>query len=314
MLAWRLADKGGLLRRIWRSVGSSRRFREAIWELRAANRAHDASERRRHLKEFRLIFGMTATSVDVQGVRMNIDLRDLGVAQVMYDERDYEPLETGFVLRNLRSGSVFIDIGANIGYFSVKAAKVTGPSGRVIAIEPEPYNFELLRTNIQANGTGSLITALNIALASSEGVAYLHKSTTNFGDHRLYFGDTMRETTVVRTRTLDDVVRQLGLDKIDLIKMDVQGFECHVLEGMREILENMRPSLLTEFWPEGLQSAGGSPSAFLNAFTRAGYRMYRLHGDGLQETSYENVMQYVPERDPAQPDAAYLNLVFIPGL
>jgi FkbM family methyltransferase len=168
----------------------------------------------------------------IAGMNMRIDLRDEGVGHIMYDSRDYEPVETRFVTQTLKPGGVFLDIGANIGFYSVQASRVAGPEGRVVAIEPDSYNFGLLKQNIRANQVGAPITPLNIALGEDPGVAYLHKNPLNFGDHRMYgkVADA-RHTTEVTVKPLDMVVRDLALPQVDLIKMDVQGFEFHVLRA-----------------------------------------------------------------------------------
>jgi FkbM family methyltransferase len=258
---------------------------------------------------------MNVANIDVSGIRMRVNLLDEGVAHQMYDKREYEQVETNFVAQKLTSGAVFVDIGANIGFYSIQASKVVGPSGVVVAIEPEPYNLSLLKHNLHVNRPVSQIKILNIALGEHDGVAHLFKNASNFGDHRMYnTGADGRQSTAVSVRPFDDVSAELGLTRIDLIKMDVQGFECHVLRGMKRTLEVLRPSMILEFWPYGLQKADTSPEELLEIFAGFGYRVSRLDENGLIPITYEDVFKLLPPFDEKRPDASYLNLVFTPDL
>jgi FkbM family methyltransferase len=286
-------------------------LREPVWHLHAALRTADIYQRRRHLLEFRIAAGYPMATVRVEGLRMHVDLRDQSIAVGMYIYRAYEPLETGFIRKTLRPGDIFVDIGANIGYYSVRGAKLVGSSGRVIAVEPDLYNSELLRRNATANGVAGIVRHVRVALGAEKSVGRLYRSPVNFGDHRVYDSDTQtRETVEICIEPLDEVVGGLGLSRIDLVKMDVQGYEHQALRGMTEVLRSAKPTILTEFWPDGIRAAGGSPEALLEILAGAGYSAFLLTHEGLDPLAMTDVIKAVPPFDSSHPDASYLNLVF----
>jgi FkbM family methyltransferase len=251
--------------------------------------------------------------IKLGSIHMVVDLRDIGVGRPLYMQRRYEPCETSLLTKLLLPGQTFIDVGANIGYFSILAAKKVGSSGRVLAIEPEPHNFELLSQNVKINQLCN-VTLANVALGESPGTAQLFCSPQNFGDHRLYAdadsGDRQAvNATMVR---LDDLIDQYGLTSVDLIKMDVQGYECYVLAGMRRLLgTNRRLRVLTEFWPFGMRHAGSDPAWFFATFEQFGYVARVITKKGLGPVvTCEQAHSLLPEFDPQSPDHCNVNLLF----
>jgi FkbM family methyltransferase len=212
----------------------------------------------------------------VQGQRMWLDEKDtleLATREV------YEPAETTLFKREIRPGQVVLDIGANIGYYTLIAAKLVGPKGRVIAFEPDPANFALLKKNVEANGHKN-VTLVQKALSDKNGKARLYLNPTNKGDHRLYdSGDGRSFVTVTRAR-LDDVL--LKLDRqVHFIKMDVQGAEASVLRGMKGLLRRSRSlKLVTEFSPGGLRLQGDDPLGYLKTLQKAGFRLQEIPAKG----------------------------------
>jgi FkbM family methyltransferase len=207
---------------------------------------------------------------------------------------------------------VVLDIGANIGYHSLVASRLVGPTGLVLAVEPEPHNFRLLRRNIIANRLTNVHVA-NVAIGAEPGTAQLFCSKWNYGDHRLYPAtEEPRRATTVRVMTLDQLLAQCHCPPVDFIKMDVQGFESQVVAGMGATLErNPRLTLLTEFWPYGIKCAGGSPERFFETFERNGFDAFTVSERGTGDrVSYADALTLLPPFDPAHPDASYINLVF----
>jgi FkbM family methyltransferase len=122
----------------------------------------------------------------------------------------WEPYETEVILRNLREGDVFVDIGANIGYYSVIAASAVGDNGKVFAFEPDPTNYDLLEQNIAANGFEN-VRAFRKAVSSSSDERYLYLCERNKGDHRLYDSRDSRTRIAVPCIDLDSRgLRQIG--------------------------------------------------------------------------------------------------------
>lgn len=166
-------------------------------------------------------------------------------AMVQRAMRTYEPAKHSLILRHLRPGMTFIDVGANKGDFTLLAARLTGPSGRVISIEPEPENRSILRRSIELNDYAN-ISVLQVALSDRDGTADLQIGSTS-GSHTLSPEFNGLRAVSVPTRTLDAVVADHRLASVDMIKIDVQGLELAVLRGAEQTLKaNPRIMLLLD--------------------------------------------------------------------
>lgn len=169
--------------------------------------------------------------------------------------------------------ALLIDIGANIGTICIPAVK-RGLVEMAIAIEPEPLNYSLLRTNVELNQIAALITTHNIALGEkNDETLSLQLAKLNLGNHRVNYGEAApdQETTEVSSQSLDRISEGLDL-RSALLWMDTQGFEGHVLAGGVRTLQ-CKPPLVTKFWPGGLSRSGGM-DRFRHALQRAGYTSF----------------------------------------
>jgi FkbM family methyltransferase len=173
--------------------------------------------------------------------------------------RSYEPFETSLLSAEIRPGMTIVDVGANIGYYTLLFSKLTGEAGRVYAFEPEPQNFALLQQNLTRNARTNVV-ALNRALSDRSGQSFLYLSSENLGDHQAYPSEDDRRKVPITMTRLDECVR----GPVDLIKMDVQGFEARALDGMEAVIASSpRVAIFTEFWPEGLRRANSDAGEFL---------------------------------------------------
>jgi FkbM family methyltransferase len=167
-------------------------------------------------------------------------------------------LHTLEILKNKIKTETLVDIGANIGSICIPAVK-RGIFKNCLAIEPEPYNFDLLTKNIFINGCSNKIQTFNIALSQFDNEKIkLELSENNYGDHRIrsnsteknYYNEDKRKIIDIEIKKLDTVVQDSD-PKETLFWMDVQGYEGFVLEGGVNILSK-KPPLVIEFWPYGL--------------------------------------------------------------
>ena len=158
-----------------------------------------------------------------------------------------------FLERHLLPGSVVVDAGANIGIYSEFLAQCVGPGGAVHSFEPSPENFEHLTRAVARYPN---VHPNRLALSDKTEQSLLYVSDQLNVDHRSYptEGET-RKTLVIRSTKLDDYFKP-G-ERVDFIKMDIQGYELHALRGAQRVLqENPGINLLLEFWPAGLAQAG----------------------------------------------------------
>ncbi|MDP6035473.1 MAG: FkbM family methyltransferase [Verrucomicrobiota bacterium] len=204
----------------------------------------------------------------------------------------YEKGETAFVQRALRPGMTVLDVGANVGYYTALAARRVGPSGRVIALEPDPQSFEYLEQTIAANEVGN-VDAFQCAAADHEAKMALYISKDNRGDNRLYEPDPKWPTVTVTARPADDILKDAEVDQLDFIKIDVQGFEASVIEGLQNTLaQSEKLTLLAEFWPKGLLDAGSNPKEFLERLRDYGLNLHELtpKGELVELTDFDDLI------------------------
>ena len=195
----------------------------------------------------------------------------------------YEKSETELFRNLCRPGMTFLDIGANVGYYTALAIAGMEGSGKIIAVEPDRENFQYLERTVTANGGGN-VTCIQKAAADRSGFLTLYVSSENRGDNRLYANELSDGSYSVEVSTIDSILSDLGVDAVDLIKMDVQGFEGQVLQGMRETIRRSKGLvMLTEFWPYGLASAGSKPAEILRDLESAGLTLYEVHSSGKIE-------------------------------
>lgn len=171
----------------------------------------------------------------------------------------YEPYLTKLMLSKISKGDVVMDIGANIGYYTILFSNKVGKKGKVISIEPDETNHKILQKNIKKNNLKNVVVVKK-ALGSENKKIYLYKSEENYGDHRAWGDksnstDTKREKISVECQKLDDLIKDLKEEKINFIKMDVQGFEGKVIEGGQKVIKENKPIIFFEYWPWAIKKS-----------------------------------------------------------
>jgi len=185
----------------------------------------------------------------------------------------YEPLETELVKKEVKKGDVALDIGANIGYYTLVLARIDG--GKVFAFEPDPSNFALLKKNVEANGYKNVVLVQK-AVSNQTGRARLYLSPTTPADHRIFDSGDGRQSVAIETVRLDDYFKNFN-GKIDFIKMDAQGAEGGVIQGMLNLLKkNHNVKIAMEFSPNLLQKNGTAPADCLNLLTGLGFKLFEI--------------------------------------
>jgi FkbM family methyltransferase len=190
-------------------------------------------------------------------------------------ERDTRKALAGLV----KPSSVVLDVGANIGVHTMLLAKLVGPSGRVLAFEPSDYGIQKLRRNLSLNTPlESRVTPFHCFLAAEDGSAVPDKIyaswplTGSTGLHQKHLGLAM-PTKAAAGRTIDSILTELGGPRVQLVKMDVDGFESEVLRGASALLSS-RPIFVMEFSPYVLVERGSSFEELLTFFIPNEYRFF----------------------------------------
>jgi FkbM family methyltransferase len=183
----------------------------------------------------------------------------------------------------LKPGMIFIDVGAHVGQYSLLASGLVGMEGTVHSFEPEPETFALLEQNVVINGLRN-VHIIRCALGKSfKDVELYVARPDNIGQTSLRQPNNFSGVRVkVRCRTLDDYAQEHGIDRIDLIKIDVEGAELDVLLGARGILSrNPKPHIIIEFWEEFLQAYGSSCAQVAEFLQVSGYSLFWIGETGL---------------------------------
>ncbi len=191
----------------------------------------------------------------------------------------YEGFELELFESLLKPGMTVLDIGANLGLYAAIAAKEVGPQGKVVAIEPCAENGSYLRQTVEVNGFTNVHIAQK-AIGASRGQATLFLNPDNKADHRIYGSSTTRKGVPVEVIPLDDLLDELKISRVDVIKMDVQGAEALALRGMTRCLaQNPHLQIMVEFWPWGLEQAGCDAVSFLSDLRRHNFQIQEIDGD-----------------------------------
>jgi len=212
----------------------------------------------------------------------------------------------------LKPGQIVVDVGANVGHISISAARLVGQYGRVLAIEPNPKTAAILRENVHLNSAGN-ITVLELAVARTQAEMKLFIPPTNLGGCRVVLSEepseiadvirTSQRMTIisldkdrlgeavyapfdaadvqfvnVRSAPLDSVLRDQAIASVDLMKIDVEGFELEVIGSAKSLLESDRPPIVIAEYSNLVKMKGGQPEDIFAYFKSIGWSVYALQG------------------------------------
>lgn len=206
-------------------------------------------------------------------------------------KRLLEREQSRLIRRLARSGSLVVDIGANIGYFTIIMAEAVGDRGAVLAFEPDAQNLRLMRRAVLRSGFTN-VTVVPAAVGERTGSALLYVNPDHPGDHRIYPIDTHRKCQEVPLCSLDDYLERTDqMWELSVIKIDVQGAELRVLRGMEKTLRRYPSAcLLLEFDPQILRQAGTDPQDLVSFVDALGFRPFLLGGEaGIFASSWSQI-------------------------
>lgn len=227
-----------------------------------------------------------------------------------YKDRDYEKLTVELFKALLDPNGSVIDIGAHYGYYSLLAAQGIGKNGKVISVEPVPFNETVLAKNIKENGLNN-VTVKRCAVSNKKDTAVLNiteaSDNAGFYDHP---NTRILKKVKVNTITLDSLTE--GLDSISVIKIDAEGHENKILEGARKTLRDKSLRLIFEFNPKCFRAASEAPEKILKTLMDLGLCLYFIDDkkylvtklktpsswkNMMGELEYRNVFVAAPEFD-----------------
>jgi len=221
--------------------------------------------------------------VPAKGGFANFEIQDAQefIQSYIYFRGFYEFRETRILRQYLRDGDVFIDVGANLGWFTLVAASIVGTKGKVIAFEPSSSIYAHLKKNVEINLFDN-IKLEKLALSDKNGtVKFQINSNENRGLGSIVLTenvDKVVEIEKVKTLKFDDYYQDCNLDKIRFMKIDVEGAEMMVLQGMSGILQNKACDyLMVEVSDDRLREIGSSSADVLTLLRDYGYRLFHIN-------------------------------------
>lgn len=216
------------------------------------------------------------------GFRYKADLGDW-LGQYVYLTGVYEPPTAHVISTLLSPGDTFIDVGANSGFFTLLASHRVGPTGRVLSFEPLPSMRRRITENLALNGMGN-VTLHGVALSNTVGEATFYEGPQGHkGISSMRPIGEASSILQVPTMSLDEIADKTP--SVKLIKIDVEGAEQLVIEGMQSLLAQHHPYLIIEITDQYLKPFGHSAQGLSDSLCSLGYRMYKITPKGLIETS-----------------------------
>ncbi len=210
---------------------------------------------------------------------MKLDLSDEGISRELYLTGVHEPHSTRQFREELKPGMVLLEIGANIGYYTLIALQHIGPRGSVIALEPSPVNLNSLSENLQLNGVdGNVKIYPNAAGRERRRLPFYHMPEGNLsaleGKHGQHLKSKARSVHEVEVVPIDELVAASNL-KFDYFRMDVEGYEAEIIDGMVSTLtdKDAPAGAFIEVHSDLLKQAGSSARTFVENMYLVGYRL-----------------------------------------
>ncbi len=254
-------------------------------------------------------------SVLAMGHTLHLDPKDMGVARslLLYGGR-WEETETRLFSSIVKEGMTVVDVGANVGYYTLLAARLVGKSGTVFAFEPSPENFALLQRNVEANGYRNVICVPK-AVSNRCGTAKLTLYEASSGGHSLSEFRGGSRFVEVETVSLDEYFANRR-EAISVLKMDTEGAEMTILDGMRNVLSsNPHLALMTEFFPYAIKSFGHSPEEYVRRLASHGFRIYPIlenHGT-TEPLDFERLKHLLQSLAEGGKEGRVVNLLCLRG-
>jgi FkbM family methyltransferase len=191
---------------------------------------------------------LTNKTVKVNGYNLSLLPNDDGISTELALFNTHEPLNTKLFAQNIKKGMICFDIGANIGYYTLLESRIVGDEGRIIAIEPSPINFKQLQKNIK-NENANNVELYQLAGGDKNGtIQFLLDPHSNLS--RIISKEESKkavgEIVEVPVKKLDSFLDESSIKKLDLIRMDVEGYEFNILEGMKNSIKKFRPMIQME--------------------------------------------------------------------
>lgn len=228
------------------------------------------------------------------GYKMYIDTEDIGIGHALLIDGIYHEFEATIFKKLIKEGMTVLDIGANNGMFTLLAASIVGREGKVFSFEPEPNNYDLLVRNVKLNRYDDIVTTVQKAVSNKTGKNNLYLCKNDKSIHSLYgLQSEMVEFVEAETISIDDFFVNRD-NKVDVMKIVVQGCEVEVIEGARNIINaNRNLAIMAEFAPIMAEKFGYSAEEYLKRFRNMGFSIYNVKESEKKIEKIDDISSFI---------------------
>jgi FkbM family methyltransferase len=267
-----------------------------------------------YMAEFREVQEEAAKPVlvELEGFKIFVRRNDFYIGAPIARDRMYESHISDQLRTLLKPGDVFVDIGANIGYFTMMGASVVGPHGHIFAFEPLSDNYDLMMQSVTANSFDN-VDIYPFAIAESKQTFQLDVS--GFGSNARVIDFSPQAVpgagpdNLVEAFTLDEILAET--DRIDVIKLDIEGAEPRAWQGMEQIITQHRPTIVFEFSPNLIKvTSHVEPTDFLEQVMQRGYDLFIIKNEGRLTHSAQSPEQIIQWHK--QTGLAHIDILALP--
>jgi FkbM family methyltransferase len=240
--------------------------------------------------------------VNATGVLNTFWGRSLFETAYLFYKTHFEAGTIGLLRNYVKPETSVIDVGANIGFFTLQFAKWITGKAKVIAVEPETLNYARLQRTLARSNLTTVVETVNAAVADTSGEALLELNPLHPGDHKLG-----PQGVPVAVTTIDSLLEARGWPEISLIKIDVQGAEQRVLTGATKTLTRFQPALFVEVDDQALKKQGSNANALLKFCVDYGYLIHKLNKNTISPAlTIEQILQHLKQT------RGYMDVLLLP--
>lgn len=225
------------------------------------------------------------TTIDFRGMALTLNTKDISMVPALINN-NFEEYELEIFGKLIKSGTTILDVGGNIGIYSLIASKKTGSNGHVYAFEPVPENIDLLSKNLKQNNITN-VTLIKKAVGDFDGLVQMEIEEDSLATHHV--SKNPKNSASVKVTTIDSFVKLKKIKKIELVKMDIEGYEGYAIEGASETLKQKSLKLLTEFSADFINRSGKDPLEVAKALLDTFKYCYHVNEKGKELTATRSV-------------------------
>ena len=251
--------------------------------------------------------GIRSEYVEIDGQKLFLDKEDSLMLSIK--NKEHELTEIKYIKQIIKNGDTVLDLGANIGVYTLIFAKLVGKSGHVFAFEPDPSNFEILSKNIKENKHEN-VTLVQKAVSEKNDKIKLYVSKRNHASHRIFDSEEKRNSIEIDVITLDTYFKNFK-KPINFIKIDVEGVEGATLLGASNIIKNSKDLvIMMEYFPKWIKKYGMNPEEILNSLIDKKFKLF--HIITIQKKIFPiNIKSFVKEYNEQKKN--YTNVLCVKG-